>query len=296
MKMHIVTLILLLFGITLYAQDDCLKRLEERAVQIKELEEKVQLLESNEKRLQELLSQKKDNNANQVKFLRDSISAPYNSLKLRFDSAQIALKAKDDEIKKYSDNQRLESSKQYQEGQQNAASQLVSFYRKPFDNLANSLSLTSVERDKEFLNQLKFDDKRILPTIDNVLTYKKAESVLEKKFDLSMVNQAKTSLSNLSNEQSAVKLLDLLDKYQDRNEGLKETLQEIQKLNDLPAKGNEVISEEKWKDFWANINQYLFSYGVDLEEYPYIRKNIFELISIKQDNIDNDIQALINKL
>jgi hypothetical protein len=292
MKTQIITWVLLLFGITLYAQDDCLKRLEERAVQIKELEEKVQSLE--------LLSQKKDNSANQVKLLRDSISAPYNSLKLRFDSAQTALKAKDAEItrlkRESADNQRAESSRQYQEGQQNVASQLAAFYRKSFDNLVNSLSFASVERDKEFLNQIKFNDEYILQTLDNVLAYKKAESVLGKQFDLSMVNRAKTSLSNINKEQSAAKLLDLLDKYQDRIEGLKETLQEIQKLNELPAKGNEVISEEKWKNIWANINQYLFSYGVDLEEYPYIRKNIFELISIKQDNIDKDIQALINKL
>ena len=99
MKIHFFSIALLFITTTLFAQqDDCLKRLEERAVQVSKLETIVQQLEEENKELQKQLKQKRDNLARQEKNLRDSISAPISKLISKLDSVNKALIEKESVI------------------------------------------------------------------------------------------------------------------------------------------------------------------------------------------------------
>lgn len=302
MKKHFISILLLLFTITLFAQqDDCLKRLEERAVQVSKLETKVQQLEDENKDLQKQLKQKRDNIARQEKNLRDSLSAPISKLSAELDSANMALLNKANAIKQMEEDYKnqigIEKGIASKKGKEDVLHDIAMKYQEPFEDLINSLSTYSIESDQKLFKNLNFDDVQTVKKINDLLTYKNAAQLLEVKFDSQNVIQAKTNLNKIQTSYASVPdLIDLLGKYEIRKEGLVKTIQEIQKLNDLPAEGNEVISSEKWKEIWKNINQYLFAYGVNLEEYPNFRRCIFILISLKQANIDSDISELINQL
>lgn len=302
MKALILITILILQSVILFAQqDELLKRLEEQAVQVSKLENKVKQLEDENKDLRKQLKQRQNNSARMEKSLRDSLSAPIFKLTLQLESVKAALNDKDREMNRmnedFKDQLRTEKARIVKEQESKFLTQIANKYKKPFDTLVNSLTTFSLESDKKLFNDLNYSDSNTNKTINDLLTYKGATLLLEKKFDPIKISQEKEKINQIQNASKVVpQLIDLLDKYEIRKEGLVMTFQEIQKLNDLPANGNEIITAEKWKEIWNNLTQYLIAYGVNMEDYPNFRRCILNVVQLKQENIDSDISSVINLL
>jgi len=169
---------------------------------------------------------------------------------------------------------------------------LAESYQKPFETLLETATLASVARDKEIIEKYRSDDSVTLKKINDLFTYKQAEQLLSFAYNKEAVSAAMEQLSAMDVHPAIAHLIQLLDKFQMCSNGLKRVFENIHKNDTLESFGNEVIRDEKWRD----ISLFLFSYGVDLDAYPFFRKKIFELLMLKTKDIDADISYLLNDL
>ncbi len=187
------------------------------------------------------------------------------------------------------------SNRNLKQKNDNCLSILNRRYEVMFENIVESLTIESLRTDLQILDAL--DDKSILRSkLVKLKVYKEAESLLSYKFDKDKVERARNYLKTIVDE-PLVKLLDkLLLSYEENTNYLKNTINTIQKDNDIKAGTIERLVLEKKTNTIKTIEDYSYDYEVDLTKYSYLNSIVIKLKNRKLDKVDSDVVDLLEEL
>jgi len=172
---------------------------------------------------------------------------------------------------------------------------IIDYYTQSFDLLVDQISIPVLERDLRYLSQFDSDENAIT-VIQDLILFANAKNLLYGKYEKQNVDSICTKLDNITSRgQSVGKLRDLLSKWAVRTEGLRITINDIQKENESLPGDSDILRQEKLNGTWSHIGQYLFAYGVDLEDYPGLRRIIFDLIKRKQQDANARVSDFLEK-
>ncbi|MBE0574158.1 hypothetical protein IH575_04620, partial [Candidatus Dojkabacteria bacterium] len=182
----------------------------------KALSDTIKSLKSDLSSLETYKSQKKSTDA-QLKTKSDSISTLKNQLIDK--DTQIAT------TKQQGDQKARAASER---GKKEALESLVNSYKKPFDDLIRSSSNESVLRDIQLIG----DYPEIIQVLTDLQIYFNAKQLLAMKFDLEHLKNATAQLNKVKQNSALLdRLKESINSYQTFNDGLKETLGELIKLD-----------------------------------------------------------------
>ena len=208
---------------------------------------------------------------------------------------------KDNEIKKIPENNKKLAAEEKEKGKSEVINKLVNTYtNKSFDDLINSSSITSVQRDNNIIVN-KTDVKQIIADLE---TYFIAVNLFSKKFNES---QVKNSLSQVTHIQQSklvaasaavVALKDNLDNFKTFNDGLNTAIQNIITIDKKEiVKGmSEDVVKLKLNKILSELSKFIFDYNFNFIDYPYLSEIVLEIIKRKQPNPDDDISNLLSKI
>ena len=209
---------------------------------------------------------------------------------------------KDSEIKNITENNKKIAAAEKEKGKSEVIIQLVNTYtNKSFDDLINSSSITSVQRDKLLIGN-NTDVKQIIADLE---TYFSAKKLLSNKFKDS---QVKNSLSQVNHIQQSklvsasaavVALKDNLDNFKSFNNGLNTAIQNIiaiDKSESVKGIDSEKIVKSKLNKIISELSNFIFVYNFNFIDYPHLSEIVLEIIKRKQSNPDDDISNLLSKI
>ena len=303
-KILILTLILCGFH-SAYAQQDLIKEVSRQAVVIDSLQKDVGFLKNNNKQMTIECQ-------NNLKNLTDTIRSLKSDLS-ELEKFKASKKIIDDQLKQKNDsiallkNQIYEKGKQisdekttrdkyareeYEKGKQSVSANVANSYtNESFDDLIKSSTKLSVQRDI----QLVGSNPGVQPILSDLKTYFNAKELLEKKFDAAQVKNAQSQLHQIKQESVLLEeLKEIIENYQNFNEGLKNTIMKIVVLDkdEIVAGMSNSIQDRKF----IKISSYIFDYDFNLLDYPYLSDIALEIIKLKQPDADADISDLLKRL
>jgi seryl-tRNA synthetase len=253
--------------------------------QVQELsKEKASLLEKNEslsksKQLNEakLLKGQKDSLANVITILNDTLKRRSDQL-LGVRAALPKYQQKGEEM-----------------GFSTALKKVSQDYNlKSLDTLIACTNLYTVRRDLEILSGDKTNSNVKLQELQH---YFLACAALERKYSDNSVQTAITHLENIkSSSEQVKKLRENLEVYQDYNNALLQTFQEISKLDSQVSAAKDRNSREyKINKINLEMVKYMYDYS-SFTNFSYLQKCVNEVIHLKNDNPDADLNGMIKKL
>jgi hypothetical protein len=199
-------------------------------------------------------------------------------------------KQKLDENQKYIQNLREENIK----GKNEVKSKFIDYYKnKKFDELIVSTSKNSIQRDL-----LIIEDNNDKALLNDLIIFFEAKAVLEKKYNNEQLKITLFQLNQLKRQSEMLtSLAENIDNYQIFNNGLVECLLKINKIDNKETVGNDKdLKILKYNKILSEISIYIFEYGFNFVDYPYLSDILSQLIKRKKPNPDADINDLIKKL
>lgn len=179
-----------------------------------------------------------------------------------------------------------------EEGKQVIISELITFYDKPFDELQEITSKSSIQRDLVLLGS----NPQVLEKLKNLQVYHESRLALAKKYDEGRVLELIKQLNALEQTSATKKSIELLSGYNLNSVGLHETLANLISLNSKAfGAENDFIRNEKFADILNQLTIYFYEYEFTFNEYPYLTSIISEIIQKKQGDIDADLSYLMEK-
>jgi len=179
-----------------------------------------------------------------------------------------------------------------EEGKQVIISELITFYDKPFDELQEITSKSSIQRDLVLLGS----NPQVLEKLKNLQVYHESRLALAKKYDEGRVLELIKQLNALEQTSATKKSIELLSGYNLNFVGLQETLANLISLNSKAfGAGSDFIRNEKFADILDQLTIYFYDYEFTFDEYPYLTSIISEIIQKKQGDIDADLSYLKEK-
>lgn len=270
--------------------------------------------------IEKLKAQIKDFEKEKATYSKDSIKKEEEILKLKNEKEKLEqsnlkkeLDKRDKELaalnKDLSDNKKIILDKENQlteikavhakelvakkeEGKQVIISELITFYNKPFDELQEITSKSSIQRDLVLLGS----NPQVLEKLKNLQVYHESRLALAKKYDEGRVLELIKQLNALEQTSATVKSIELLNNYTIRNEALKDVLVNLISLDSESfGAGNDVLRDRKFADILNQLTIYFYEYEFTFNEYPYLTSIISEIIQKKQEDIDADLSYLKEK-
>lgn len=188
-----------------------------------------------------------------------------------------------------------ECIKKYAEGLASVYNEISRVYKtKTFDELIHSSTRQSVERDLLLIG----DDVLAKQKLENLKKYFDAYSILEDRFDIQRQQNAQTQLNSIKENSTLVtKLNKSIEEYELSNTALKKAIYKIMEIDrNFVADKYEDIQKTKRKDILDELSSYSYNYRFNFREYPYLSKIILDIMDIKQENPDTNIDYFLSKL
>ena len=167
-------------------------------------------------------------------------------------------------------------------------------YQTSFDLLVKTSTLESVESDIMIMETLKIENK-LIEKINKLKIYKQCELLMGEKFNESKIEDAKRSLLIYNKEKSVYNLINQLINYKEKNEAIRQMINDLQNKNAEKSKVAALIVEKKEKTMYL-IENYISLYSIDLKEYSYLNQIITELKNRKLQNVDADVLNFLELL
>jgi myosin heavy subunit len=272
----------------------------------KQKKEKEKLNKEIEKLNKEI--EKLDKYTSEKKAIEKELEAKNESI----DELKKQITEKDNEINTITDKSKKEAAAEKESnkivaaaekerGKSEVINKLVNTYKnKSFDDLINSSSITSVQRDINIIDN-NTDVKQIIADLE---IYFIAENLFSKKFNES---QVKNSLSQVTQIQQSklvsasaavVALKDNLDNFKSFNDGLNTAIQNIITIDKKEiVKGmSEDVVKLKLNKIISELSKFIFDYNFNFIDYPYLSEIVLEIIKRKQPNPDAIISDLLSKI
>jgi hypothetical protein len=186
-----------------------------------------------------------------------------------------------------------EKHEKYLDGRQDVLDEIYSDYEDlTFDQLIIAYSQDKVTRD------LKLAKSPLLKQrLKNLDIYFSGKDFLSKRFSISSVNNALDKAKTIKEESEFVKeLIDNLDNYKLRNDGLKEAIQKIQVIDENFIANTPKNQNDKEADILAEISWYFYNYKFDFEDYPYLSSKAIEIMKVKHKDANSDISGILEQL
>jgi hypothetical protein len=322
-RILLVTFSLLFFVVATSAQEDCYEKFAKKVLEADSLKRHINSLDNLIKEKNEAINSLKKEiikqnefNKKQEKFKteqekfeikqkteQDKLKTDKKEFEKKQEETRKSLKQKSDSIVTLNDSlikskreQERLSSEKFAEGRKHGKEEVISYisqyYKKPFDQLAKSTTTGSITQYIEDLLRRFDNQNEALKIVQNILIYKEAEQLLHHKYDSLKVNDYLGKLDSIGDSKSAQDLKKLLKYFEFCNSQFVIMIKTIQKTE--PSHGNELIKNKIENDMWNKIGRCLFDY--DIENYPYLRGIVFELIYLKQKNAEADVSDLLKKL
>lgn len=291
---------------TVYSQD-CCDKLGKQAIFIDSLQK---VVKANENHNRQIINETQST----IKALSDSIKILRSEL-LNLDRYRKDKRIIDDQLKLKNDsiallknqitykNQEIddqlqkcekEAQEEKEKGRNEALADVVNSYKnKPFDNLINSSTRLSVQRDLQLVGH----SSEIASVLTDLEKFFNAEELLTKNVD---ADKIKDALKHLDQIKRNAELLDILKEniefYEDFNNALKDAIRKIINLDSLTsAVGVYEIQKLKFSKIVTILTDYMYNY-YDYNNYPYLSDILLEIIKRKRLNADADITDLLQKL
>jgi hypothetical protein len=320
----IIILFIILYGFrNVYAQDSVLDKIAKQAVEIDSLKKANKTLELRIDSLLKTIStneiinkQLSSNHYTAARKYADTIvilkKELYSFEKYKSDKKTIetTITAKSDSIisfkkqiaqKEDEINAIIVKSKNYavtekENGRNEVLNQLVYAYKNnSFDDLINSSSIKSVQRDKQLIGN-NIEVKQIITDLE---IYFNAINLFENKFIAPQVNDAISQVNLIKQQSKLVSTLkDNLDNFKTFNEGLSAAIRNIIAIDKKEyVKGmSEQVVKSKLNKVLSEISKFVFDYNFNFVDYPYFSEIVLEVIKRKQPNPDADISDLLVKM
>lgn len=324
-KLIICISVFLLISIKLFAQPDCLDKIAQQAIELSKLKEEVkQTKDILAVRQLELQALRKDSVLNKGKLKDyDSILIKFKILvaelavcnqkltelgkdtvglsslriqKTRLDSTEKELlRIKNNITALEKSNKNLENDNSELVSEKERRNKILNDrYQTSFDLLVKTSTLESVESDIMIMETLKVENKQI-EKINKLKIYKQCELLMGEKFNESKIEDAKRSLLIYNKEKSVYNLINQLTNYKEKNEAIRQMINDLQNKNAEKSKVAALIVEKKEKTMYL-IENYISLYSIDLKEYSYLNQIITELKNRKLQNVDADVLNFLELL
>lgn len=189
----------------------------------------------------------------------------------------------------------LKAKEENDKGKNEILSIIINRYKdQSFDELIKSSTKQSVLQDLMlFKNQTE-----ITQILSELQIYFIAKELIDAKLDITQIQIQEKQLSQNKKQSAELeKIKKIISNYQTLNDGLKQTLEKIIALDEREVvSGNKEIQKKKFDKILAELSSYIFNYGFNFSDYPYLSNIILELIKRKQPNADAEISDLLKKL
>jgi hypothetical protein len=320
----IIILIIILSGFgNAYAQDSVLDKIAKQAVEIDSLKKGNKIVELRIDSLLKIIATNEISNkqlssnhnatvrkyADSTENLKKELSSfeKYKSdkktiettISVKSDSIILLKKQitqKEDEIKTIIEKSKKDAVIEKDNGRNEVLNQLVYTYKNnSFDDLINSSSIKTVQRDKQIIG----NNTEVNQIITDLEIYFNAINLFENKFIAPQVNDAISQVNLIKQQSKLVSTLkDNLDNFKTFNEGLIATIHSIIALDKKEyVKGmSEQVVKSKLNKVISEISKFVFDYNFNFVDYPYFSKIVLEVIERKRPNPDADISDLLNKI
>jgi hypothetical protein len=181
----------------------------------------------------------------------------------------------------------------YLKGKQDILNTLTQGYELlSFDEMIRASSQDQIHRDLRLIDKGELHQK-----LKNLDSYFSGKDVLTQKYDPSNV-QYELEMARLIKENSVLveELIENLDNYKPRNDGLKEAIQKIQVIDEKFIANTEKNQKDKEVLILAEISWYLYNYEFDFENYPYLSSIIIQIMKEKHKDANWDISGILEQL
>ena len=249
---------------------------------VKSCQDTIKALKSELSNLEKYKSQKKIIDA-QLKIKSDSIG---------WLKTQLAEKDKQISIVKQRGEQKAQQTGE--QSRQEVLAGITNLYKnKSFDDLIKFSTKESVLLDM----QLVGNNAEIKPILNDLLVYFNAKELLAKKFDIAVIKNTQSQLAQVKRQSVLLdKLKENIDSYQDFNNELKRTINNLTNLDTRKsADGDAEIQKLKFNEIISELANYMYNY-YDYGNYPYLSDILLEIVKRKHSNADVDISDLLKKL
>jgi hypothetical protein len=289
---------------TVYSQD-CLDKVANQAIEIRDLKTKIEQWQKDSAVVQEkigklqneiatLQEKVKDLDTKKVKIERDTLQKQLG--RQIIEVTNLTQKKSEAETKLTECRNEIirKGQEQFVAGQQEVYNQIAQSYQlKPFDDLVKSSTKLSVDRDITLIG----NNAAAKQKLQDLQKYFAAQQVLEEKYGEENVKNAQARLNTITQSDAAVKILNgKLEKYKSCTDALKTTIDKILLLDKQTKANNEEIQKRKLQDILLEFSWYFRNYRFNFNDYPYLSDIILEIMKLKQKDANSDISHLTSKL
>jgi len=287
MKRLIFIVIVVFANYSTYSQAELLDRLEKNTLTIDSLKRVANHTQELAAERQSKLKKLEDS----LKVLKTELSK-MESFKANQKTDSILLLSSQLSQKEKENKKNVTEAKE--QGKQEALANLTNYYLKnTFEVLIQSSTKQSIQKDQQLFGD-KTELKSLLSDLDK---YFKAKELLNKKYDPGQIQKAQNELNQIKRESELLSnLKNDLRLYKTYNDGLKEMLSEIVKIDADPNQTVSGLPEEVQKLKFYKISSYIFNYDFNLTDFPYLSDIVLEIIKRKTPSPDAEVSDLIQKL
>ncbi|MCL2283823.1 MAG: hypothetical protein FWC26_10965 [Fibromonadales bacterium] len=154
-------------------------------------------------------------------------------------------------------------------------------------------------RLKKMRNDLAEAEKDIEKCYDkNSKKQGMAKQVLTERYNEEKVKNNIKVLNVLDRKDSTIKLIKVLEGYKEYNENLKVVIEKIIEITNDEIGETDRQQERKLGNILSVLSQYIHNnrFNLKFSDYPYLSSIIFEIMDIKQNDVNADISGLLVKL
>lgn len=294
MKRLLFIVIVVCASYSTYSQEGLIDRLEKQFFTIDSLKKAAihshELIAEKQSKLKKLGDSLKAVNNELVRM--EAIKSNQNSDSILVLSSQLLQKEK--LLLDAHNNNKKNVTEAKEQGKMEALANLFNLYlKKTFNDLIESSTKQSIEKDQQLFGY-KIELKSLLSDLEK---YFKAKELLNKKYDPGQIEIAQNELNQIKRESELLsKLKNDLRLYKTYNDGLKEMLSEIVKIDANPNQTVSGLPEEVQKLKFYKISSYIFNYDFNLKDFPYLSNIVLEIIKRKTPSPDAEVSDLIQKL
>jgi len=287
MKRLIFIVIVVFVNYSTYSQAELLDRLEKNTLTIDSLKRVANHSQELAAERQSKLKKLEDS----LKVLKTELSK-MESFKTNQKTDSILILSSQLSQKEKENKKKVTEAKE--QGKLEALVDLTNYYLKStFEDLIQSSTKQSIQKDQQLFGD-KTELKSLLSDLDK---YFNAKDLLNKKYDPGQIQKAQNELNQINRESELLsKLKNDLRLYKTYNDGLKEMLSEIVKIDADPNQTVSGLPEEVQKLKFYKISSYIFNYDFNLKDFPYLSDIILEFIKRKTPSPDAEVSDLIQKL
>jgi hypothetical protein len=287
MKRLIFIVIVVFANYSTYSQVELLDRLEKNTLTIDSLKRVANLSQGLAAERQSKLMKLEDS----LKVLKTELSKMESFKTNQKTDSILILSSQLSQIEKENKKNVTEAKEQ---GKLEALANLTNYYLKnTFEDLIQSSTKQSIQKDQQLFGD-KTELKSLLSDLDK---YFNAKELLNKKYNPGQIEKAQNELNQIKRESESLNnIKNDLRLYKTYNDGLKEMLSEIVKIDADPNQTVSGLPEEVQKLKFYKISSYIFNYDFNLTDFPYLSDIILEVIKRKTPSPDAEVSDLIQKL